>query len=251
MSAPPVSSYHPSVVDMTRCIGRRTRDSTADRRWSYNVYRATQCTAARPAEGDLCAKCVARRELPAATRTDGGWQGVVTDMASLPADSHIAGSAWFLSGKPVWRGVERPKAVRHVPVVSAPVAAAAVAEVEGGESLIFNDGTLYMARNGNVYEYDELTERSGDFVGRLTAEDTIDVYGEEVIAEAAPALPTGTAAPAPAVRAPKEGRRVLRRLLAEERAAHAATAARLAALELIHSRIADLVTPPPVVEALD
>jgi len=240
MSAPPVSSYHPSVVDMTRCIGRRTTDKMADRRWSFSVYRAVQCTAVRPADGDLCAKCVARRELPAATRTDGGWQGVVTDMTSLPADSHIAGSAWFLSGKPKWLGVERPKMVRHVPVVAAaapapaPPAPAAAAAEDGELKLI--DGTLYMVRQGNVYEYDELTERSGDFCGRLTAEDTIDTEGEAIVA-AAP-----EAAPAPA---PKEGRRVLRRLLAEERAAHAATAARLAALELIHSRIADLIAPPP------
>jgi hypothetical protein len=182
--------------------------------------------------------------LPAATRTDGGWQGIVTDMASLPADSHIAGSAWFLSGKPVWLGAERPKAVRQAYVVGTAALPASEVEVEEGSELKLIDGTIYMARNGNVYEYDELTERSGDFVGRLTAEETIDTEGEEVAA---------AAAPAPAVRAPKEGRRVLRRLLAEERAAHAATAARLAALELIHSRIADLIAPPPppAVEDLD
>jgi len=159
-------------------------------------------------------------------------------MASLPADSHIAGSAWFLSGKPKWLGAARPKAVRQVyvvgPAAPAPPAPAAPAAEDGELKLI--DGTLYMVRQGNVYEYDELTERSGDFCGRLTAEDTIDTEGEEIVA-AAP-----EAAPAPA---PKEGRRVLRRLLAEERAAHAATAARLAALELIHSRIADLIAPPP------
>jgi hypothetical protein len=177
-------------------------------------------------------------------------------MASLPADSHIAGSAWFLSGKPKWRGVERPKAVRqvYVPVVAAAAAAlpAAVAEGVDGELKLI-DGTLYMARNGNVYEYDELTERSGDFVGRLTAEDTIDADGEEVAAEEEAEAPEAAPAPAPVVAAPapQQGRRVLRRLLAEERAAHAVTAARLAALELIHSRIADLIAPPPAVEELN
>jgi hypothetical protein len=117
-SPPPVSSYHPAIVDMTRCIGRRTSEKLQDRRWSYTVYRAVQCTAARPADGDgLCAECRARqtdRPHPATSEGSYGcWQGVVTDMASLPPASHIAGSAWFLSGKPKWLGVDRPKAV-HV-----------------------------------------------------------------------------------------------------------------------------------------
>jgi len=38
-----------------------------------------------------------------------------------------------------------------------------------------------MVKNDNVYEYDELTEKAGDFVGRFTAEETIDTDGEEVV----------------------------------------------------------------------
>jgi hypothetical protein len=37
-----------------------------------------------------------------------------------------------------------------------------------------------MVSNGNVYEYDELSEKPGDFVGRLTADETIDADAEEV-----------------------------------------------------------------------
>jgi len=37
---------------------------------------------------------------------EASWQGVVTDMI-LPDWSHIAGSAWCRSGKPVWLGVAR------------------------------------------------------------------------------------------------------------------------------------------------
>lgn len=54
-------------------------------------------------------------------------------------------------------------------------------EVEGELKLI--DGTLYMVKKGNVYEYEELTEKAGDFVGRLTADETIDTEAEEVSAE--------------------------------------------------------------------
>ena len=50
-------------------------------------------------------------------------------------------------------------------------------EVEGELKLI--DGTLYMVKKGNVYEYEELTEKAGDFVGRLTADETIDADAEE------------------------------------------------------------------------
>lgn len=56
-------------------------------------------------------------------------------------------------------------------------AAAEPVEVEGELKLI--DGTLYMLKKGNVYEYDELAEKVGDFVGRITAEETIDTEAEE------------------------------------------------------------------------
>ena len=53
-----------------------------------------------------------------------------------------------------------------------------VAEVDGELKLL--EGTLYMVKNDNVYEFDEITEKAGDFVGRLTVEETIDTDGEEV-----------------------------------------------------------------------
>ena len=153
-SPPPVASYHPTVVDMTRCIGRRTSEKLQDRRWSYTVYRAVQCTAARPAEGDLCAECRARqtdRPHPATSEGSYGcWQGVVTDMASLPAGSHIAGSAWFLSGRPKWLGVDRPKAVhvrRSVSVAPAPALPAAPAAPTAEEQLAATREELRAARH--------------------------------------------------------------------------------------------------------
>ena len=57
--------------------------------------------------------------------------------------------------------------------------AAVVAEAEGEMTLI--DGTMYWLRNGNVYEYDSMTESAGDFVGRLGADgESIDTDAEEV-----------------------------------------------------------------------
>ena len=60
------------------------------------------------------------------------------------------------------------------------VAEAAVAVVEGEMKLI--DGTLYMVKKLNVYEYDELTQKAGDFVGRLVSDDVIDTGAEETAA---------------------------------------------------------------------
>jgi len=69
---------------------------------------------------------------------------------------------------------KEPKKPEAKVAVAAPVAAA-----EGDLKLIA--GTLYMVKAGNVYEYDELAEKSGDFVGRLTADETIDTDAEEVV----------------------------------------------------------------------
>jgi len=71
-----------------------------------------------------------------------------------------------------------PAAAVKVAVAAAASAAAEPVSVEGELELI--DGNLYMVKNGNVYEYDELTEKAGDFVGRFTAEKTIDTEAEEV-----------------------------------------------------------------------
>ena len=64
---------------------------------------------------------------------------------------------------------------------AAPAKADTAAEAaEAGGELQLIDGTLYMVKSGNVYEYDEMTETAGDFVGRLTEDETIDTDAEEV-----------------------------------------------------------------------
>jgi hypothetical protein len=69
-----------------------------------------------------------------------------------------------------------PKVVK----AEAKKAAAEPVVVEGELKLI--DGTLYMVKNGNVFEYDELAEKAGDFVGRITGDETIDTEADEVTA---------------------------------------------------------------------
>jgi hypothetical protein len=88
---------------------------------------------------------------------------------------------------------EKPaKAKKAAPALAGGAAAAAVpakadtaaaAEPAAGELKLI-DGSLYMVRNGNVYEYNDLEETAGDFVGRLTADgEGIDADAEEVTAE--------------------------------------------------------------------
>ena len=45
------------------------------------------------------------------------------------------------------------------------------------------DGSMYMVKNANVYDYNEITDVVGDFVGRLNPDKTIDTDGDEVEAE--------------------------------------------------------------------
>lgn len=65
-----------------------------------------------------------------------------------------------------------------------PAKADVTAEVtkSNGDIQLIN-GEMYMVNNGNVYEYDELTQKPGDFVGRLQADGSIDGDAEEVTAD--------------------------------------------------------------------
>jgi len=80
--------------------------------------------------------------------------------------------------KPKAEKAEKAEKVKVKAAKEAVAAPAAPVEVEGELKLI--DGTLYMVKKGNVFEYDELAEKAGDFVGRLTADETIDTEAEEI-----------------------------------------------------------------------
>jgi hypothetical protein len=63
-------------------------------------------------------------------------------------------------------------------VVSAAASTAEPKEAEGEFDML--DGELRFVRNGNVYEFDAMTEKVGCFLGRKTADGTIDADAEEV-----------------------------------------------------------------------
>jgi hypothetical protein len=66
-----------------------------------------------------------------------------------------------------------------LPVAVLPVAAAVSEPVADAGELKLIGGDFYWVANGNVYEYDQIEEAKGDFVGRLTADETIDGDAEE------------------------------------------------------------------------
>ena len=87
------------------------------------------------------------------------------------------------------KAAKAPAAKKEAPAkkeAAAPAAAAAAAAVEepvaeAGEIMSIA-GEFYWVVRGNVYEYDEIEEKHGDFVGRLRADESIDADGEEVTA---------------------------------------------------------------------
>ena len=94
------------------CMGRRSvlNPGEAERNWTPHVYRAFQCDKAPITDSDLCSGCMKRASKGLST-SKYGWQGRVDDMdlTSMPVDSHIAGSTWFLKrldrGQLKYRGV--------------------------------------------------------------------------------------------------------------------------------------------------
>jgi len=117
-----VASYHSAAFDASKCVGRRAGDE--DRHWSTFVYTAHQCKNAPVSGSDICSTC--QRHWDAACLAGDpmligafhDWNGRVTDtnLDSLPADSHIAGSPWFHRGRAdgslVWNAVEKPRTAR-------------------------------------------------------------------------------------------------------------------------------------------
>jgi flagellar biosynthesis GTPase FlhF len=65
---------------------------------------------------------------------------------------------------------EAKKAVADAPAKADTAAAAAEVEVE----LKLIEGEIFAVKGKNVYQYDDDSEEAGDFVGRLTADETID-----------------------------------------------------------------------------
>ena len=214
-SQPPLTLWtqDPASYRTDCCLGRRLTPER-DPHWSNWVSMSYQCgkaisteiatsaaTAATAiATGGLCTGCEANKtkyEAPYKTRPP--WHGLITEPP--PADTVIfwqqpGGSIgyrnhptkktmpkWCPDGYKMSAPVASVASVAAASVATASVTAS-VAANEGQLKLI--DGELRMVKNGNVYEYDETADTVGAFVGRLTAEGTIDVYAEEVEPEPEP-----------------------------------------------------------------
>jgi hypothetical protein len=82
---------------------------------------------------------------------------------------------------------KKASAPKKATKAAAPAAAPAEAKADSGAvavetdgELTLLDGTFYWVRPGKkVYEWDELAEKAGDFVGRLRADETIDTDAAE------------------------------------------------------------------------
>jgi hypothetical protein len=121
-SAPPTSAYHPAAVNPDNCQALRYSADTKDRRWSPMVYAAFQCKKKPVSGSNLCERCLKHKQAydaaiaagaPVAAQRDADWSGYVGDLASIPSYSHIAGSMWYLEGKPTWNGAEKPRTAKQ------------------------------------------------------------------------------------------------------------------------------------------
>ena len=76
---------------------------------------------------------------------------------------------------------KEPKEPKEPKAKTAPKAKVTVAKpVEVTSELVCLDGTVYMVKNGNVFEYDELAEAAGEYQGRLRDDKTIDTTAAQV-----------------------------------------------------------------------
>ncbi len=145
-------------INADTCLGRRIYDNNGrDARWKPAVYREMQCGGKNVEGSNLCETCTRRLEKYVAAPTPkAGWTGLVTEE---PLDwVHMLGTAWALEKQPKWIGVATSAAVSEA-------GSAPAATVEGELKLI--DGTFYMVKGRDAYEYDSMTETVGVLVGEL------------------------------------------------------------------------------------
>jgi len=199
-SQPPLTLWtqNPATYKIDCCMARCLTDR--DPHWDKHLAVQYQCGKPPVTASGLCARHESNKAgYDPAKGGHNSWNGLIHE-APLP-DTAIF---WLPPGSSVsqYRNHPTKKSMPkwcpdgYKPLVAAPVAslapvpkapvappkapapAPAAAEETGELKLI--DGTLYMVKSCNVYEYDELEEKVGDFVGRLTAEETIDTEGEEI-----------------------------------------------------------------------
>jgi len=205
---PTAADYRVDEVAHGVCISRRFNGGE-DRRWKPFVYRESQCGNAVMKGSDICAKCAAKEERYAGDPSPKcDWLGRLTEEPF--GWSRMLGTTWALNKPPVFLGEAAPVSARGGGAKAAPKAAspppppaakaapkakaplkaaspppppAAAAEDEAEEvsaCLKLIDGNIYIVKDGNVYEYDEMAEKAGNFAGRLNPDgESIDTEAEE------------------------------------------------------------------------
>ena len=217
----------PEDVKATGCQGRRLSDKHRDQRYKPFLHLESQCTTTVTcADHRLCTTCDGRLERFTAAGGDEAaqikskWGGLVTEPP--PPFLHVLGTRWFHEKAELMEGPpSATKAAAKVAAAAAKAAAKARSKVQvaaaraqmtaaaavsaavdatGTPTTI--DGVLYMVKDGNVYDYDEMTSRPGVFVGRLDAEGAIDRFAPSpCLSVATSPLPSPSPLPLPAAAA--------------------------------------------------
>ena len=213
----------PEDVKVTGCQGRRLDlKNHRDERYKPFLLLESQCTnTVTCADHRLCTTCDGRLERYTASNDEpsqikSSWAGLITE-PPLPF-LHVLGTRWFNENAELRDGPpSATKAAAKVAVAAAKAAAkarsivqvaaaraqmtaaaAVSAAVDAAGTPTTIDGVLYMVKDGNVYDYDEMTARPGMFVGRLDAEGAIDRFARS------PCLSVATSpVSAPALKLPR------------------------------------------------
>ena len=219
----------PEDVKVTGCQGRRLDlKNHRDERYKPFLLLESQCTnTVTCADHRLCTTCDGRLERYTASNDEpsqikSSWAGLITE-PPLPF-LHVLGTRWFNENAELRDGPpSATKAAAKVAVAAAKAAAkarsivqvaaaraqmtaaaAVSAAVDAAGTPTTIDGVLYMVKDGNVYDYDEMTARPGVFVGRLDAEGAIDRFAPSpCLSVATSPLPSPSPLPLPAA-APAE-----------------------------------------------
>jgi len=139
--------------------------AAAEKKAAAEAAKAEKAAAAEAAKAEKAAAAEAAKAEKAAAKAEKEAAKAEKAKVSTPAKDKA-------KAKSGGAAPTAPKKAAKVAVVPEPV------KTEGSLQLI--DGETYNVRDGNVYEYDALTETVGSFVGRLLSDETIDPDAEEV-----------------------------------------------------------------------
>ena len=156
-----VASENGCSEEMLEPVGTAKTSKATSKAAAKEAEKAEKAAKAAAKEAEKAAKAAAKEAEKAAK-------------AAAKEAEKLAKAAAKPAAKPAAAPKSKPEAKKPVAEKNP------VVEVQGELKLI--DGTLYMVTNGNVYEYDEDLEKVTDFVGRFTADETIDTEAEEVTA---------------------------------------------------------------------